>query len=100
MATGKPMLEELRKMIAQLKHQRQKLEAEIARALIDEAYEKARQIRSSFRMPTRDRKRMAKLLAKSTEGKLTTDESRELDTLVNQFEDKPFAMAYDITRCL
>ena len=100
MATVELTLEQLREAIVQLpKPQRQKLLADIARTPTpDEAREKARRVRSTFRMPARQRERMATLLAKGNEGTLTTNESRELDALVDQFEDKTLAMAREITR--
>lgn len=100
MPTVELTLEQLREAIVQLpKLQRQKLLAEVARTPTpDEARERARRVRSTFRMPSRQHKRMATLLAKGNEGTLTAEESRELDALVDQFEDKTLAMAREITR--
>ena len=100
MATVELTLEQLRDAIVQLpKPQRQKLLADLARTPTpDEAREKARRVRSTFRMPARQRARMTTLLAKGNEGTLTTEESRELDALVDQFEDRTLAMAREISR--
>ncbi|MGE0822551.1 MAG: hypothetical protein AB7G75_32095 [Candidatus Binatia bacterium] len=100
MATVDLTLKQLREAIVQLpKSQRQKLLADIARTPTpDEAREKARRVRSTFRMPARQRERLATLLAKGNAGTLTTEENRELDALVDQFEDKTLAMAREISR--
>jgi|GEM_PF-6782267 len=100
MATVELTLEQLREAIVQLpKPQRQKLLAEIARTPTpDEAQEKVRRVRNTFRMPARQRGRTATLLAKDNEDTFTIEESRELDALVNQFEDKTLAMARELTR--
>lgn len=100
MATVELTLDQLREAIVQLpKLQRQKLLADIARTPTpNEAREKARRVRSTFRMSARQRKRMATLLAKGNEGTLTTEESRELDVLVDQFEGKTLAMARELAR--
>ena len=100
MATVELTLEQLREAIVQLpKSQRQKLLADIARIPTpDEARKKARRVRSTFRMPARQRERMATLLAKSKEDTLTSEENRELDALVDQFEEKTLAMAREIAR--
>ncbi len=100
MATVELTLEQLRDAIVQLPNpQRQKLLAEIARTPTpNKAREKARLLRPTFRMPARQRERMEELLAKGNEGTLSSEENRELDALVDQFEDKAFAMAREITR--
>jgi hypothetical protein len=49
-------------------------------------------------MNTRQRKRLSELLAKGNEGALTAEESRELDTLVDQFEDNTLKLARELVR--
>lgn len=99
MATVELTLEQIRDAIVQLPRlQRQKLLAEIERIpTADEARMRAREVRASFRLSTRQRERMAELLAKGNEGVLTTEENRELDALVDQFEHKTLAMARELT---
>jgi hypothetical protein len=100
MAAVELTLEQLRDAIIQLPQpQRRKLLAEIERIpTVEEAREAARRIRGTFRMNARQRKRLAELLAKGNEGTLTAEESRELDTLVDQFEHKTLAMARAMAR--
>jgi hypothetical protein len=100
MATVELTLEQLRDAIVQLpKPQRQKLLAEIERTpTADEAREKARRLRDTFRLPARQRERMTELLIKGNEGALTVEESQELDALVDQFEHKTLTMARELTR--
>ena len=100
MATVELTLEQLRDAIVQLpKLQRRKLLEEIERIPTAEgAREAARQIRGTFRMNARQRKRMAELLAKGNEGMLIAEESRELDALVDQFERKTLEMARELGR--
>src|SRR5712692_1964619 len=100
MATVELTLEQLRDAIVQLpKLQRRKLLEEIERIPTAEgAREAARQIRGTFRMNARQRKRMAELLAKGNDGTLTTEESRELDALVDQFERKTLELARELAR--
>ena len=100
MAAVELTLEQLRDAIVQLpRPQRRKLLAEIERLpTADEARERARQLHDTFRLSTRQRERMAELLAKGNEGTGTADESRELDALVDQFEHKALAMARELAR--
>ncbi len=100
MATVELTLEQLRDAIVQLpKPQRRKLLEEIERIpTAEEAREAARPMRGMFRMNTRQRKRMAELLAKGNEGMLIAEESRELDALVDQFERKTLEMARELGR--
>src|SRR5262245_41630884 len=100
MATVELTLKQLREAIVQLpKPQRQKLLAELERTpTADEARDEARRLRPTFRLTARQRERMTELLAKGNEGALTTEESRELDALVDQFEHKTLAMARELTR--
>ena len=100
MATVELTLEQLRDAIIQLPEpQRRKLLEEIKRLpSAGEAREAAQRIRSTFRMPARQRKRLSELLAKGNEGTLTTKESRELDALVEEFECKTLDMARELTR--
>ena len=100
MATVELTLEQLRDAIVQLpKPQRRKLLEEIKHIpTAEEAREAARRIRGMFRMNTRQRKRMAELLAKGNEGTLTAEESRELDALVDQFERKTLEIARELGR--
>src|SRR5215470_17873262 len=99
MAAVELTLEQLRDAIVQLpRPQRRKLLAEIERLpTADEAREKARQLRDTFRLSTRQREHMVELLAKGNESALTAEESRELDALVDQFEHKTLAMARELT---
>jgi hypothetical protein len=53
----------------------------------------ARQIRESWRLRPKDRKRLTALLAKGNAGTLTAAESQELDRLVEQFEQNTLDMA-------
>lgn len=100
MATVELTLEQLREAIVQLpKLQRQKLLAEIERLpTADEGRARARQLRETFQPPIRQRQRMAELLTKGNAGTLTTEESRELDRLVDQFEHQTLAMARELVR--
>jgi hypothetical protein len=100
MATVDLTFEQLREAIIQLpKPQRRKLLAEIERIpTAEEARAKARRVRNTFRMNTRQRKRLSELLAKGNEGALTAEESRELDTLVDQFEDNTLKLARELVR--
>jgi hypothetical protein len=100
MATVELTLEQLRDAILQLPEpQRRQLLEELKRLpSAGEAREAARRMRSTFRMPARQRKRMAALLAKGNDGTLTAEESRELGSLVDHFEPKTLAMAYALTR--
>lgn len=99
MATVELTLEQLRDAIVQLpKPQRRKLFAEVERlSPAEEVREAARRIRGTFRLNAHQRERMADLLAKGNEGTLTAKESRELDALVDQFEDKTLDMARGLT---
>jgi len=100
MATVELTLEQLRDAILQLPEpQRRQLLEDLKRLpSAGEAREAARRMRGTFRMPARQRKRMAALLAKGNDGTLTAEESRELDFLVGHFELKTLAMAYALTR--
>ena len=100
MATVELTLEQLRDAIIQLPEpQRRKLLEDIQRLpTTEEARAAAQRVRSTFRMPARQRKRMSELLAKGNNGPLTAEESRELDALVDQFERKTLDMACELTR--
>ncbi len=100
MATVELTLDQLREAIVQLPMpQRRKLLAEIERTpTADEARETARQIRATFQPPIRRRERTTELLAKGNAGTLSTEESRELDMLVDQFEEQTLAMARELAR--
>jgi hypothetical protein len=100
MATVELTLEQLRDAIVQLpKLQRQQLLAEIANLpTTAEARAEAQRSRRAFRMSVRQHERMADLLAKGNEGTLTAKESRELDALVDLFEQNTLAMARGLTR--
>jgi hypothetical protein len=88
-------LEQLREAIIQLPAaQRQKLLREVERLPEgDDARRLAQQCQGTFRMPAKERKRMSELLAKGNEGVLTAAESRELDALIDQFEQRTLDMA-------
>ncbi len=100
MATVELTLEQLRDAIIQLPEpQRRKLLEDIKRLpTTEEARAAAQRVRGMFRMPARQRKRLSALLAKGNNGTLTAEESRELDTLVDQFERKTLDMACELTR--
>ena len=94
MATVELTFEQLRDAIIQLPEpQRRKLLEDIPRLpTTEEARAAAQRVRDTFRMPARQRKRMSALLAKGNNSTLTAEESRELDALVDQFEQKTLAM--------
>lgn len=100
MAIVELTLEQLRDAIIQLPEpQRRQLLEEIDRLpSAEEARTAARRVRGAFRMPASQRKRLSELLAKGHDGTLTAKESRELDTLVDQFEQKTLDMAHELTR--
>ena len=100
MATVELTLEQLRDAIIQLPEpQRRQLLEDIQRLpTTEEVRAAAQRMRSTFRTPTRQRKRMSALLAKGNNSKLTAEESRELDVLVDQFERKTLDMACELTR--
>ena len=100
MATVELTLEQLRDALIQLPEpQRRKLLEDIQRLpTTEEARAAAQCVGGTFRMPARQRKRMSALLAKGNNGTLTTEESRELDALVDQFERKTLDMACELTR--
>ena len=100
MATVELTLEQLRDAIIQLPEpQRRQLLEDIQRLpTTEEARAAAQRVRGMFRMPARQRKRLSALLAKGNNGTLTAEESRELDTLVDQFERKTLDMACELTR--
>jgi hypothetical protein len=64
----------------------------------EEARAAAQRVRGTFRIPASQRKRLSELLAKGNDGTLTAEESRELNTLVDQFERKTLDMARQLTR--
>ena len=100
MATVELTLKQLRDAIIQLPEpQRRKLLEDIQRLpTTEEARAAAQRVRGMFRMPARQRKRLSALLAKGNNGTLTAEESRELDTLVDQFERKTLDIACELTR--
>ena len=100
MATVELTFEQLRDAIIQLPEpQRRQLLEDIQRLPAPEqARAAAQRVRGTFRMPARQRKRMSALLAKGNNGTLTAEESRELDALVDQFEQKTLAMTRALTR--
>ena len=100
MATVELTLEQLRDAIIQLPEpQRRKLLEDIQRLpTTEEARAAAQRVRGTFRMPARQRKRMSALLAKGNHGTLTAEASRELDALVDQFEQKTLDMTCALTR--
>ena len=100
MAIVELTLEQLRDAIIQLPEpQRRKLLEDIQRLpTTEEARAAAQRVRGTFRMLARQRKRMSALLAKGNNSTLTAEESRELDALVDQFEQKTLDMACALTR--
>src|SRR5262245_23575284 len=100
MATVELTLEQLREALLQLSEsQRQQLLADITHlSTAEETRAAAQRVRGTFRMPARQRKRMAELLAKGNDGTLTDQESQELDALVDQFAQKTLAMTQALTR--
>lgn len=100
MATVELSVEQLREAIIQLPEpQRRKLLDDLEGIpTAPEARAAARQVRGTFRMNARQRKRMSELLAKGNEGTLTAAESRELGALVDQFERKTLEMARALAR--
>ncbi len=100
MASVELSVEQLRDAIIQLPdQQRRKLLQDLEHISTAEAARAAaRQIRGTFRMNARQRKRMAALLGKGNEGTLTAEESRELGVLVDQFERKTLEMALALVR--
>lgn len=64
----------------------------------EQARDRARRLRGTYRMGTRARSRMAELLAKGNEGTLSDRESAELDRLVREFETKSLEMARAVVR--
>ena len=94
MATVELTLEQLRDALIQLPEpQRRQLLDDINRLpSAEEARAAAQRVRGRFRLPANQRKRLSELLAKGNDGTLTAEESRELDALVDQFEQKTLAM--------
>lgn len=95
MATVELTLEQIREAIIQLPaEQREKLLRDVERLpTADDARRMARQRRGSFRMPAKERKRMSELLVKGNEAALSAAESQELESLVDQFEQRTLDMA-------
>jgi hypothetical protein len=100
MATIELTLEQIRNAILQLPDgQRRELLQDIGRLpSADEARSAARRVRRTFRMKPKQRKRMSELIAKSSDGTLSIEESRELDELVGEFERKTLEMAQSLAR--
>jgi hypothetical protein len=100
MATVELSVEQLREALIQLPEpERRKLLEDLAHLpAAAQARALARQAHGAFRMTARQRKRMSELLAKGNAGTLTAEESREIDTLVDQFERKTLAMARHLSR--
>jgi hypothetical protein len=100
MATVELTLEQLRDALLQLSEsQRRQLLEDLQRLpTAAEARAAAQHMRSTFRMPALQRKRMSALLAKGNDGTLTAAESRELDALVAQFERQTLDLARALTR--
>lgn len=100
MATVELTLEQLRDALLQLSEsQRRQLLEDLQRLpTAPEARAAAPRLRSTFRMPMPQRKRMSVLLAKGNDGTLTAEESRELDALVAQFERQTLDMARALSR--
>ncbi len=95
MATVELTLEQLREAIIQLPEpQRRRLLDDIQRLPSpDAARGMAQQVRGTFRMNAKDRARMSELLEKGNDGKLTAAESKELNSLVDEFEERTLQMA-------
>jgi len=100
MATVELSVEQLREAIIQLPEPQRRMLLEDLEGVptAQEARVAARQVRGTFRMNTRQRKRMSELLAKGNEGTLTAEESRELNVLVDQFERKTLELARELAR--
>ena len=100
MATVELTVEQLREAIIQLPEpQRQQLLDDIQRMPgADAARRAARDVRGTFRMDAKVRARMSELLEKGNEGKLTTAESKELNSLADQFEERTLQMARALAR--
>jgi hypothetical protein len=100
MATVELSVEQLREAIIQLPEpQRRRLLEDLEGIpTAEEARAAARQVRGTFRMNARQRKRMSELLAKGNEGTLSAEDSRELDALVERFERKTLEMARELAR--
>ena len=95
MATVELSFAQLRDALLQLPEpQRRQLLEDLQRLPTpEEARQAAQRLRSTFRLPARQRKRMSALLAKGNDGALTAAESQELDALVEQFELQTLDMA-------
>jgi hypothetical protein len=100
MATVELSVEQLREAIIQLPEpQRRQLLKDLKRIpAAREARAASRQLRGTFRMNPRQRKRLSELLAKGNDGTLTAAESREVDTLVDQFESKTLEFARQLAK--
>jgi hypothetical protein len=99
-ATVELTLEQLREAIIQLPEtQRQRLLEEIqCTATANEARRLARELQGTFRMNVEQRARMSKLLDKGNEGTLSASESRELNALVDEFEQRTLQMARTLAK--
>lgn len=100
MATVELTVEQILDAIRQLpESERRRIVAEIEHvspsgaSVSDQMERTVQKLRSRFRMNPADRKRMSELLRKATEGKLTGEESGELDRLVDDFEQRTLEMA-------
>ncbi len=100
MATVELTLEQLRDAIIQLPDsQRQRLLEDIERIpAAEDARRMASELRGTFRMNAHNRARMSELLAKGNEGTLSAAESRELNALVDEFEQRTLQMARAVVR--
>lgn len=100
MAVIELTLQQLREAIIQLPaSQRQKLLKDIESVpTAEQARESARGIRGGFRMSDAQRQRMSALLVKGNDATLSAAESRELDRLVDQFEERTLGLARKLAR--
>lgn len=79
--------------------QRERVIDELQRmASREEAIKAARRLRRKYRLPPAERKRLSDLLQRNAEGLLTADEHRELETFVDEYEQRSLAMAEELVR--
>jgi len=100
MATVDLSLEQLLDAIRQLPaSERMRLRTAIDRIPpAEEARQRVRNVYGTYRMPSKQRKRMSTLLGKGNAGTLTAGESRELDRLIEGFENRTLAMGEAMAR--
>jgi hypothetical protein len=65
-----------------------------SRAEVDKAF---RRLRGKHRLPVAKQARMSKLLARANERSLSVEESRELDRLVQEYEERTLELVREVS---